>query len=68
MVVSVTPLVVRVVGSVVAPPFAVVVVAGTVTAALVTLVVLPVVYAAACKLRAAFFAWRDAKDRAEATA
>ena len=56
------------IGSETQRPIAVVVVAGTVTAALVTLVVLPVVYAAACKLRAAFFAWRDAKDRAEATA
>jgi cobalt-zinc-cadmium resistance protein CzcA len=50
------------IGSETQRPIAVVVVAGTVSAALVSLVVLPVAYAALCRLRAAFFAWREASD------
>ncbi len=54
------------IGSETQRPIAVVVVAGTVSAALVTLIVLPVVYAAACRRRATFVAWRDAREAAEA--
>jgi hypothetical protein len=43
-----------------------VVVAGTVSAAAVTLVVLPVVYAALCRLRERFEAWRDSEEASEA--
>ena len=50
------------IGSETQRPIAVVVVAGTVSAAAVTLVVLPVVYAALCRSRARFEAWRDARD------
>jgi cobalt-zinc-cadmium resistance protein CzcA len=50
------------IGSETQRPIAVVVVAGTVSAALVTLVVLPVVYSVACGLRARVSAWRDARE------
>jgi cobalt-zinc-cadmium resistance protein CzcA len=56
------------IGSETQRPIAVVVVAGTVSAAAVTLVVLPVVYAALCHARARFEAWRDAREAAEADA
>jgi cobalt-zinc-cadmium resistance protein CzcA len=56
------------IGSETQRPIAVVVVAGTVSAALVTLVVLPVVYAALCRVRSSFEAWRDARESAEADA
>jgi cobalt-zinc-cadmium resistance protein CzcA len=50
------------IGSETQRPIAVVVVAGTVSAALVTLLVLPVVYSVACGLRARVSAWRDARE------
>ena len=53
------------IGSETQRPIAVVVVAGTVSAAAVTLVVLPVVYAAICRVRARFEAWRDAREERE---
>jgi cobalt-zinc-cadmium resistance protein CzcA len=52
------------IGSETQRPIAVVVVAGTVSAAAVSLVVLPVVYAALCRARLAFESWRDARDAA----
>lgn len=58
----------RAIGSETQRPIAVVVVAGTVSAAAVTLVVLPVVYAALCRARRRFEAWRDARDAARADA
>ena len=54
------------IGSETQRPIAVVVVAGTVSAAAVTLVVLPVVYAALCRARMRFEAWRDARDARDA--
>jgi heavy metal efflux system protein len=54
------------IGSETQRPIAVVVVAGTVSAAAVTLIVLPVVYAALCRARSSFEAWRDARESAEA--
>ena len=56
------------IGSETQRPIAVVVVAGTVSAAAVTLVVLPVVYAALSRLRTRFDAWRDADDTSDAVA
>jgi cobalt-zinc-cadmium resistance protein CzcA len=56
------------IGSETQRPIAVVVVAGTVSAAAVTLVMLPVVYAALSRLRARFDAWRDADDTSDAVA
>ena len=50
------------IGSETQRPIAVVVVAGTFTAAAVTLMVLPVGYAALCRVRASFNAWRDARN------
>jgi cobalt-zinc-cadmium resistance protein CzcA len=52
------------IGSETQRPIAVVVVAGTVTAAAVTLLVLPVAYAAMCRVRAAFGEYRAARNRA----
>jgi cobalt-zinc-cadmium resistance protein CzcA len=56
------------IGSETQRPIAVVVVAGTVSAAAVSLVVLPVVYAGLCRARNAFEAWRDAREAREAEA
>jgi cobalt-zinc-cadmium resistance protein CzcA len=56
------------IGSETQRPIAVVVVAGTVSAACVSLVVLPVAYAALCKARDAFEAWRERRDAAQADA
>jgi cobalt-zinc-cadmium resistance protein CzcA len=56
------------IGSETQRPIAVVVVAGTVSAALVTLVVLPVVYAALCRARKGFEDWRDTRAAAAANA
>jgi heavy metal efflux system protein len=56
------------IGSETQRPIAVVVVAGTVSAAAVTLVMLPVVYAALSRLRTRFDAWRDADDTSDAVA
>ncbi len=53
------------IGSETQRPIAVVVVAGTVSASLVTLVVLPVVYAAACRVRVRFDAYKQAREAAE---
>jgi cobalt-zinc-cadmium resistance protein CzcA len=50
------------IGSETQRPIAVVVVAGTFTAAAVTLLVLPVAYAALCRVRLAFNDWRDTKN------
>jgi cobalt-zinc-cadmium resistance protein CzcA len=50
------------IGSETQRPIAVVVVAGTVSAAFVTLVALPVFYAGLCRLRNAFEAWRDERS------
>jgi cobalt-zinc-cadmium resistance protein CzcA len=49
------------IGSETQRPIAVVVVAGTVSAAFVSLVALPVFYAAMCRVRASFESWRDAR-------
>jgi cobalt-zinc-cadmium resistance protein CzcA len=56
------------IGSETQRPIAVVVVAGTVTAAAVTLVVLPVVYAGLCRARIAFENWRDEREARESEA
>jgi cobalt-zinc-cadmium resistance protein CzcA len=56
------------IGSETQRPIAVVVVAGTVSAACVSLVVLPVAYAALCRARNAFEAWREARDAEADTA
>jgi cobalt-zinc-cadmium resistance protein CzcA len=50
------------IGSETQRPIAVVVVAGTFTAAAVTLMVLPVAYAALCRVRQSFNEWRDARN------
>jgi cobalt-zinc-cadmium resistance protein CzcA len=52
------------IGSETQRPIAVVVVAGTVSAALVTLIVLPVAYVVACRARAALAARADAEATA----
>lgn len=50
------------IGSETQRPIAVVVVAGTFTAAAVTLMVLPVAYAALCRVRQSFNVWREARN------
>jgi cobalt-zinc-cadmium resistance protein CzcA len=56
------------IGSETQRPIAVVVVAGTVSAAFVSLVALPVFYAAMCRAAAAFEAWRERSEAEEAVA
>jgi cobalt-zinc-cadmium resistance protein CzcA len=56
------------IGSETQRPIAVVVVSGTISAAAVTLVVLPVVYAALCRLRLRLGSSREAREQARAAA